>query len=785
MTDSTARSRWSRLNPRHLLSVLTAWFGLCWALIEFASFLATRYGVSEAWIDCAFAAMWALLPTVVLVAWWIAAPGPMLWTPRRVALATLFSGLGLTLIWQASRQDPTLAERGASQLTELRGLAPPPKAPQIALFPFKVLSADPTDDWLSDALPVLAEHDLLYDTRLRAASVASSAAPQFLSTLRGYGVATFASAPLALRRRAAQSLGYDALVVGSIAVQDDRLQVQAEMLRLNPDQALGPFEFEARDPWEAVDRLAALAREQLTPPDNPHPANDPSLRSISTESLTALKAYVEGAVASQRGGELVHAESRFAEAVRADPSFVMAELSLHDTRYRGGEIQAASRALESLEPKLGLLPVRFRYRYQTNLAMANGQLGRARSLYTLWVQQAPDDPEPRLGLAGLNLAHQPDDPEAWQALVELTAQHGSAARLLYLSAAALRREQLEDARRLAEVAYASDPANAQVKLRMAEIERVEGHAATAQGLAEEAWLLRPDLLTTRITLATFQNGDGHWQAALTTLADARERARHNPDVLAQVLNAQVQLLAELGRIRAANQVLGKLTKLQQGRSSPVAYRTWAADDIPLRLSGWGEARVRAWLAELAPVDDAALESYYRALVDERISFQLRDPMRYRQALQQMRQYWPASFGISAEAGMRLHEALCAAWESDDPGSLQELETALHLVRNLRVSTDDMRLAAVDQALRHGHSLAARRMLAPLLRAQSGRASMRWRSAQIAALEGDELQARRQLGSLLTAWAGADPDFEPAQQARALARRMDLVAANIEDGSASN
>jgi len=770
---NTSASRWSALNPRHLLSVLTAWFGLCWALIEFASFLAARYGVPEHWIDTVFTAMWAFLPALMLIAWWIGAPGPMRWTRPRLALAALLCGFGVVTVWRFVQTD---AHGDVAPLPAATTAADSTRTPRIALFPFAVDRTNVTHAWLGDALPVLAEHDLLYDARLRADSVASSAAPTFVSTLRGYGIATIESAPLALRRRASQSLGYDALVVGSIAVVDERLRLRVELLQLDPDRALGPFELDAADAWEAVDRVAALVRDQLIAADDPRPASDPSLRSISTESLVALKAFVGGAVASQREDGRAEAEALFAEAVRSDPSFVMAEISQQELRHRRGEVMAANLANAALEPKLGVLPDRFRYRFQARLAMDAGQFERARRIYTLWAEQLPDDHDPRLGLVRLDLSSHPDDPAIWQTLVALTEQHGSTADLLYLSAAALRREQAADARRLASAGLARDPADARMKLRMAEIERVSGYMGVARAYLDEAWLLRPDLLSTRIILADFQNGDGDWHSALATLDDARLRSRDNPAVLMQVLEAQVQLLAELGRVEAADRLLDELVALKRAQLGPVDFKFWAAQKIPLRVDGRGEEQTRAWLAEIAPVDDVAFESYFQSMADERIAFAMHDPGRYRQAVRRMGRHWLDSFGISAETGMQLHEALAVAWERNDAASVEGLEAALHAVRNLRVSTDDLRLAAVDQALRRRDTLAARRMLAPLLRGQSSRASMQWRAARIAAIEGDRVQARRQLEPLLDAWGKSDARFEPMREARALAEELGVVTA---------
>ena len=215
MPPTPAAGFYARLRERHLLPVLTGWFGLCWALVEVSGFLAERYGAPERLIDAVFVAMWAFLPLVALLTWWIGAPGPARWTRRRLGLAVLLFALGGVVVLKADLRGPAAPPLAAAPAVPAPEPAePPPTTPWVMVFPFSAGAALPeADRWLAGALPALAEHDLAYDPRLRAASAVGTLGQQLQSQLRLRGARDIDSSPLAARLQAARALGFQAVVV--------------------------------------------------------------------------------------------------------------------------------------------------------------------------------------------------------------------------------------------------------------------------------------------------------------------------------------------------------------------------------------------------------------------------------------------------------------------------------------------------------------------------------------------------------------------------------------------
>lgn len=78
---------------------------------------------------------------------------------------------------------------------------------------------------------------------------------------------------------------------------------------------------------------------------------------------------------------------------------------------------------------------------------------------------------------------------------------------------------------------------------------------------------------------------------------------------------------------------------------------------------------------------------------------------------------------------------------------------------------------IDVALSANAADIAERWLAPLQRSRPGSPEIRWRQVSLAELRDDRETLRRELPPLLADWAEADPDFEAAREARALAERL--------------
>ncbi|MBD8526087.1 hypothetical protein [Pseudomarimonas arenosa] len=779
-SSGTPSSVWRQVRQRHLIPVLTGWFGLCWALIEFSSFLVQRYALPEYLIDMVFAGMWVLLPTVVLLTWWIGEVGAMHWTRSRALSIGVLLLAGLATAWQAPRFIGGPTQHKASLANAVDGSETAAKSsstavvvPRVVLFPFKVQGAA-EDQWLGAAMAVLTRYDLLFDPRLDA----SYASAGLLSTLRAQGGRNFDGASRAMLRNAALAQAYQVMVSGEVSVGASGLTVRASVQGLNPDRDLGAIEFEAQDVWSAVDQLAALLREQVSSTDRDQPGRDAPLLSITTDSLPALRAYVEALVVEVQDNDYPRAAELLDQAIALDGNFVAADVQRFLVRAQLGDILQARQIAQALAPRTGMLPDRLRFTMQAIQASAVGR-EQVLGVYRLWSKRAPHDREPQLMLARMELSDAPDDPAIWQRLQQLAIESGSASELLSLASSALLRELPDQARELATLAAQRNPMEIGAPLLMAEIARLEGRHDEALRALDEAALLRPELISPVLSRADVLFSTGRWEEALRVIENARQRTEHNPTARINVLRKQIDLLRSLGRQQAAFDVLMDLMEMERSRSAPVMMAHNLNGYIGVYASVKGVQAAREWMAQWNISEDPRLREHALANLDLVLGLQLLDRSLYFQGLEKLELAWQQS-GAPLSVSALIYQRLGQAWQAGTPESLaawaetlEEFQYVLAASNQPMSQLQSWHAMLVEIALQHGQHAFARPWLEKLQRAEPEGPTVLWWSLRAALLAGDQAAATGYGKQLQAAWKDADPGFDRLAEFRALTASLPL------------
>lgn len=768
----------AQFRERHILPVLTGWFGLCWALLEFSGFLVERYGAPERLVDGVFVSMWAFLPLVLLLAWWIGAPGEMRWTRGRVllslVLAVLGGGLALTVDLRPRPVAPAVAEAPGDAVPE----AGTPDTPWVLLFPFRAgATLGPSDQWLAEGLATLAEHDLSYEPRLRAVSALAGIGPSLESQLRLYGARDLASSPLSTRLQAAKAFGFGAVVSGTLESTPEGYRLAFELHRLGDQGQVEAVDLLGSDPWQLVDTLAGEIRARMTSPDDPRIARDPAYKSVSSESLEALRDYAAGMRAYGIGADAAAARELFASALGHDPGFVLADYLLQATRSMTGETAAAKAGMEALEPRIGVLSDRMRYNIQIWLARVRGQEAQIRQIYSIWAEQWPADREPRLALARLDLQEDPGNDAAWETLRAATVDGGSASEIAGLARSYLQMDRLDEAGELLDLARERDPVDAGTLLAAVDLANARGRLDEASRLLDEIALRRPDLQSPPLFRAQQALRTGDVTSTLVQLASLRSQAAADPVRLGNVLQIEQDVLTRLGRLSAALAVADELAAIERARMAPVVYvQTILGRQLGLRALASGAEAARAWAMTDLKAAGPQMADYGAANVDLIIALTRRDGVAALAAIERAEAAWIAT-GAALPAGLfDFQRALVLAWQQSDQASVAALESVFTRERQRwaaagsRESLAERQFQLIDAALDAGALEIAERWLAPLQRSRPGSPETRWRVVRLAELRGDGETIERELPPLLAAWAEADPGFEEAREARALAEQ---------------
>lgn len=189
----------------------------------------------------------------------------------------------------------------------------------VAVLPFENLGSEPNDAIIAMGLAESVLHQLATQDQLTVIARTSSFA--------------FAGKNIDARQ-IGQQLNARYLLEGSLQSANKRLRVFAQLIDSTTGTQIWSMQFDRKpdDLFEMQDEIAVSVRRALTSSVTVRATAAPV--ESTTHNLEAWIAYQQGRalVATRRKQDLAQAESRFAEAMRFDPSFAAAYTALAETR---------------------------------------------------------------------------------------------------------------------------------------------------------------------------------------------------------------------------------------------------------------------------------------------------------------------------------------------------------------------------------------------------------------------------------------------------------------------
>lgn len=500
----------------------------------------------------------------------------------------------------------------AGVVVRLRAPEPAPAAPaaprleqHVVVAPFRVTGASASLAYLRDGLVELLSTRLADDSSARSVDAGA-----VLAAWRAAGLTDSADVARETVVQLARGLGAQRVVIGSVVGTTSRVVITASVVSIASGQLLGEATVEgpADSVTSIVDRLAA----HLLLLDA---GEDAALSELTTKSLRALRAYLDGQAAFRAGNYLI-ALRAYERALLLDPAFALAALQ---------SARAADR-LQALEVRAGAIAAAWREREALD--------ARARAL--LVALAGPRYPA---------VSRHDEQLAAWERVLDLTPDRADswyefAARLYQEGAVA----GVADAQRRAvsalESALRVDPAHVPSRELLAQIGVAEpGAAAPAAGTAAQradselplspylrwhAALRRHDAATLQrlrdalpqlgprnlrtIAIAAQRAGAG-LEDARQAVRQLRARATRAADRVQAALAAHA-LARNEGRLRAADEATDQLAELQPSAHAHLRLRVLDA------LYGDGDtlaANAAATALRRAVVANGAAEPNARAV----------------------------------------------------------------------------------------------------------------------------------------------------------------------------
>lgn len=748
-----------------------------WGFIQFVDWAVERYVLSPYLVEFVLLALLLLVPSVVVLSYFHGAPGRDRWTRAEkigVPINLVLAGLVLFVVFSGrslGAAGDTIAVRSPDG-GEVEVIVPRDAfRSDIALFHFDNATGDADLDWMQYAATTALELDLAQDPFL---SVISSFGTNGLTgsmdeDLRAAGFEDAVGAPLSLRRELAGERHLEHMVSGSIGGRRGALVLTSQLHETSTGRLEAEREFEGPNFLALLDQAARQLREDLGVPDASLASSpDLPLEELLTASEAALEASTRGIVAVTRG-DFPGARQRFLEAVNEDPTFAVAHFQLAFSSLALNDRETADRAMNAALRHDYRLPERVKISLRAaKAAIFDEDQDQAVETARYWTQVYPSDIAAHAFLGQL-LVGRNQLREAIRSLEKIIEIDPSQFAVLQtLSSLHMRLGETDEAIDYLGRYAEAFPADYQSHLNLAEAEMQTGDLDAAQASYQRALAAAPDEVDVTIGIGRLATRRGSLTQAQASFDEALDGSA-TPTDSASVLRAMEGLMVRQGRavdaLRLYEQrrdarirALGVVNAVTAGGLYQAPALGLAAET---GRAGYVQREIERFEGELpAPLDGVltilAMET--AVLTGDPEAPALVD--RAEEAIRALGAEILVTTILDARGRLAERRGDCAAAEGAYNNLLKENPTSslgalgLARCRLSRGRTDDVEAT-----------------LAPLLRRDPSNPWAHLLLAKAAVAEGDDDAARAALEPVLATWAGADPAYEPAREARELAERL--------------
>lgn len=398
------------LIQRRVPHILAIYAGASWGLVEFTAFAVDEFLLSPHWTRLVMVTLLMVLPSVFLLAWFHGKPGrerdqlartekvaiPVNLVLCGVVLAALFGGEELGSVTTSVTVETEDGE------TIERQVPNPAFTKTMALFPLDLGPGMAENEaWVSYAVPEALRLDLLADEFFVPIPFYR---PESYLSLRERGFESFNAAPLTLKRELAQESFAGFMAVGEIDRVDDLFHVTIRVYRVGKGSLAGATSHEGTDLLALVDEMSGPVKNALAIPVR-DAVEDLPVRGRLSDNTTAVDAFFKGFFRYRAHQDTEGATEYLTTATTLDPSFTIAQHTLHLV-LRGsveGEVVASAPLVAAME-HLYRVPERTGFQIKAEYYAETGETDKLAAVVGMWVGLYPNDLVALRSLAGIQLA---------------------------------------------------------------------------------------------------------------------------------------------------------------------------------------------------------------------------------------------------------------------------------------------------------------------------------------------------------------------------------------------
>jgi tetratricopeptide (TPR) repeat protein len=343
-----------------------------WAFVEFLDWAVEQFVLSPHITSFVFVLLLLLLPSVALLAWRHGAPGRDRWgraeaigIPLNVAAAAIILYVGFSGKDLGAATTSVVVADEAGNVVE-REVPKQEFRKKLAIFYFDNESGDESLDWLSYGATLALQTDLAQQLFVIAASpLAESGSGGILLELREAGFEDGTGVPLALKREVAEKRHLDFFVSGSFSRDETGLTLASELYETRRGRLLNRRTFTGQGPFELIDQMSEQLRRDLDLPEY-RIEESPDLP-VSELLTSSPQAFEDASVALHTiaTGDVEGALPLLESAVEADPTFALAQAQLGLVYLLSNQRPQADSAMQASMRHLYRLPERMQLGLRT------------------------------------------------------------------------------------------------------------------------------------------------------------------------------------------------------------------------------------------------------------------------------------------------------------------------------------------------------------------------------------------------------------------------------------
>ena len=779
----------SELRDRRVLQILLVYLGAVFAAFEFTDIAVERYGLSDRLVDMVLSGMLAMIPTVILIAWFHGKPGKDQW--NRVEKI----GIPLNLVVAVVLAVSIVPDRPAQATSEVRTaettdgekfIVEVPRSDLLrsaAVFFFTPVGLEESSEWEAYAIPHLMRVTLDRDPYIDANGFYDYyGMGKLFWRVQRAGYENGLGVPVTLLQGVAEDFNRDYFITGSLSRIDDEIEAEVEIYQTAPLQRISAETFRGGDIYAIAERASDAMRKALRPKNtNTDTIEYVPVRETLSDDPVALAAFVRGQNAWMIHRDAQAAVEALREAVDIDPDFALAWVSLSQLYFdqaRSSEALAAIQQTNRLSYRLDDV-MRINLKAQS-YAMRN-QPEKAMEVYRMWVDLEPNNPVAHNVLAAnyFWFGNRLEDAVAhYQTSLELLPKQ----TWIYERLANAHRI-LGDGDRAIELyeTYAElHPNDYTPFVTIGDMLVEEGKLEEASHHYRRGNLAQPEMVTPVVRMAESSAREGHYEEAFTTLEEA--------DMVAQAPN---QMAVVEGLRRRLRMLLGQPTQALEAlrlEIEGVAATSSALDTAFAHLrnmdvyaetgrfdEGW--SIVESTTAEFQPpfefvasigavqlalyAADTELARTHLDILASAIEQMGRDDLHYLTSM---------------------IEGLIEQQDGNAPRAVVLLTTARELLgqssqltqEDARADLEFIELALVKALTESQDHDAALAVVSEILMSWPGHPEANFLAAKLYRATGDTEAMSTHLSAALDYWSQSEETFAPAQEARRLASEVDLA-----------